>query len=897
MGIRPRTKRASTDFITARQSDETSKTNYKIHIIPTAPQSFFLESKLRPTKTSIRPRDITTTETCQLSPSPFYNSSLRSDCTFEPYLKLVYSASKLSSGFTDCCLLGRIWLTQRGFGSSIAKGGFGNFEWSAVTALLLKGGGRKGHSVLTQEYSSYQMFKAVIQFFATSDFASKPLMYETEGFFLPRSKFPVFYDGPRGHNILYKMAPWSYQRLQYQAKLSLEMLNDPTFDQFESTFIVRESLPLLRYDSLVQFSLSEQSKTAILSDHAPPYVSFGERLYDVLLEGLGDRIKAVDLRIPELSPWSLKSHRPTTSQDQLLLIAADFDPTNIDRLVDHGPPAEEKAKAAKFQNFWGEKAELRRFKDGSILESVIWPAGTAYSVFESIVTYLFKRHMDSDVWKSLKFVGGNFQKLVSVPDFGHDPFATFRQAFDAFEKEIRDLNGLPLQLRHLSAVSAQLSSSSITLPDFSPREVLATPADVLIQFEGSGRWPDNVIAIQRTKIALLLNIRSLLQESNDGITARLGLENEGQPLHNSSFLDVIYSSGAVFRLRVQSDREQTLLERQVKDKITDPRAREDAVSALAAYKRHFIQLPLHTQAISTYCTRFPLLSPTIRLVKKWFDSHMLSPHFSEELIELMVAKVFLQSFPWRAPSSAMTGFLRTLQFISRWNWRLEPLVIDFLGTMTCTEIASVNTRLTAWRKIDPGMNRTVLVAASNHDMTGTAFTDMGPSKMVAARMTTLARSAWKLIRDQDINLDERTLFATSTNDYDFVVHIASKFTANRKEKKVSQQKFKNLDVQSDINLEFVGYQPTQLFVNDIERLYAGNVVLFYRQIDSSVIGGLWNPQSAAPRPFKVNLAYSTKVTASEESASGELIELDKAAILTEILRIGGDIVAKIEVKR
>jgi U3 small nucleolar RNA-associated protein 22 len=33
--------------------------------------------------------------------------------------------------------------------------------------------------------------------------------------------------------------------------------------------------------------------------------------------------------------------------------------------------------AAVFREFWGDKAELRRFKDGSILEAVVWeqPAG------------------------------------------------------------------------------------------------------------------------------------------------------------------------------------------------------------------------------------------------------------------------------------------------------------------------------------------------------------------------------------------------------------------------------------------------------------------------------------------------------------------------------------------
>ena len=33
--------------------------------------------------------------------------------------------------------------------------------------------------------------------------------------------------------------------------------------------------------------------------------------------------------------------------------------------------------AAKFRQFWGDKAELRRFQDGNIAEAVVWECGPA----------------------------------------------------------------------------------------------------------------------------------------------------------------------------------------------------------------------------------------------------------------------------------------------------------------------------------------------------------------------------------------------------------------------------------------------------------------------------------------------------------------------------------------
>ena len=737
------------------------------------------------------------------------------------------------------------------------------------------------------------MFKAVVKFLSTVDLASKPMAYDASDFAPLKSDFPMFYDGPRGQNILFKMTPWSYRLLREEATTSVEMLNDPVFDQFDSTFIIRTAQPLQKYDCLVRVPIPTEQAKSISCDHQPHITSFGNRLFNVLREGLADRVKLIDIKGVDISSWSTKSPCPTTPEQSSLLVKVLFDPTNADRLVDHGPAAEEKKKAAKFQKFWGEKAELRRFKDGSILESVVWSPGSTHAIFQDIVTYLAKRHFGADVSKSLTFIGEEFEKLL--PSKGPtNAFEILRQAFLSFEKHVRDLEGLPLQLRQLSGISAQLRYSDIDAPLFNPRQPLEKPADVLIQFEGSGRWPDDIVAIQRTKIAFLLKIGSLLEEFDASIRTSLGLENEDKPLENCAFLDIIYESGASFRLRIHNDREQTLLDRQIKDKLLPQHTREEAVSALSTYRRTFVQLPLHTQSIATHCTRFPFLSSTIRLVKLWFDRHMLSRHVSDELIELLVVRVFLQPYPWPAPSSAMTGFFRTLLFLSRWDWRSTPLIVDFTGSMTKEEVASITTRLEAWRKIDPGMSRTIVVAASNHDPTGTAFTENGPSKMIAARMTALARSACKLLKEESLGLKPKSLFATSTTDYDFVIHIAPSFIGKASHSDSTKHKFKNLEVQSEPNLGVVGFQPVREYIDELEKLYGTSIVLFYSVAAGSTIAGLWNPQAVAPRAFKVNLAYASKPAAK---SGKEEVELDKASILAEVARLGGDMVSRVEAHR
>lgn len=887
------------------ESGETQTAHFRVQIIPAAPENIFADSKLRPTKNSIRPKQEPESDSAiSLKPSPFYNASIKSDCSSEAYLKLFSLASKAatasgeSDGFKDACILGRIWLRQRGFGSSIANGGFGHFEWAALTSLLLKGGGSKGRSVLSPRLSSSQMFKGVINYLATSDLITKPQSYETVNSSIQKSEFtvsnsdvPMFYDGPRGHNILYKMTPWSYSLLREEARTSIEMLNEPGFDSFESTFIIRTAQPLQRFDCVASVPMPLKVGKPNRCEHQPLMASFSSRLFGVLREGLTDRVKLINIKQPEPSSWSIKSSSPAIPEDTSLQVQALFDPVNIGRLVDDGPLKEEKEKALAYYKFWGDKAEQMIF-GGRTLERVVWQPGSAYSLFQQIVTYLVKRYFDEKVSEGLTFVGEGFEKLLPGSSNGTKNFSTLRTAYTTLESELKDLNyadKLPLQLKQLSPIDPQLRSSAANLPSFSPWQPLARPANVNIDFEGSGSWPDEIDAIQRTKVAFLQLIGDLLEEKNSSITTRVGLENEDRPFHNCAFLDVVYESGAVFRLKIHAAREQALLERHIKDTSGGHRLQMDAVLAFSVYTRTFLQLPLHTQSVLTQSTRYPSLSPTIRLVKKWFYSHMLSTHIGDELIELIVMHVFVQPYPWRAPSSTMAGFLRTLSFLARWDWRLVPLIVDFTSAMTASEVSKFNAQFVELRKRDPAMNRTVLFVASNH---GTAFSDNGPSKVIAARMTALARSACKLVKDAGTNLKPKSLFATSTANYDFVLHIAAPFVAAPQQKENNKRKFKNLEVQSELDLELLGYEPVQGLLEELRALYASSIVFFNSADNPAVVGGVWNPQAAAPRAFKYNVAYPTKPVKSEEE---DMVQLDKAAILSEIARLGGDMLERIEI--
>lgn len=184
--------------------------------MPIAPDNLFPSSKTLPSKNCVRPaKESATQPGAQLMPTPFYNASVRSECVVTSYLKLLHAASVQCQYFKEACILGRLWLRQRGFGGYIENGGFGHFEWASLIALLLQRKGVKGQRHLSPEYSSYQLFKATLQFVATGDLIGHPIILGGEDLNLPSSEVPIVFDGDIGLNLLFKMTPWAYKQVSY----------------------------------------------------------------------------------------------------------------------------------------------------------------------------------------------------------------------------------------------------------------------------------------------------------------------------------------------------------------------------------------------------------------------------------------------------------------------------------------------------------------------------------------------------------------------------------------------------------------------------------------------------------------------------------------------------------
>jgi U3 small nucleolar RNA-associated protein 22 len=872
-----------------------SKHDCHIRIIPCAPDDLFPYSKLTPTSANIRGQESDENKKFPAA-TPFYNSTLNAEQTFIQYLRVLTSAKTECATFTDACILGRIWLQQRGFGGAVSLGGFGHFEWSAMIALLLKSGGRNGQAVLSTSLSATELFKAAIQFLSTTDFNKKPFSFNTTKTSSEAAKEagPVLFDTARHLNLLFKMNTWSASLLQDYAKSTADLLADDAAPKFEPIFIVKADIPLQIFDAVFEISSFETSKQAELGDRRGVAADLGADVYKVLKKAFGNRAQQVHIRLSGREPWKLNGS-PST-HIPCLSVGVVFDAASMARQMEYGPPAEEQKEAAKFRQFWGDKAELRRFKDGSILECVEWSNRMPVRICEEITQYALQRHLKMNKDK-VKLHGDGLSTMIGISHLDKEAFDAARRSFQTFEHDVRNLEELPLQIRHLAPVSPLARYASVEAPLVGYHKDSIEPMDVNLYFEASNKWPDNLTAIQEAKIEFLLDLDKRLTNAHDSIKTYLGRENREIGIENLAYLDIVYDSGASFRLRIHCDLEESLLEGQIKNKTLDHKVREDAEQAFVKFNWLFNTLPLHTQTIATYCTRLQALSPTIRLVKHWFAAHKLTGHISEELIELFVLHAFLQPYPWNIPSSVTTGFLRTLFFLSRWDWREDALIIDTSEELTTDERSDIHQELDSWRKRDPNMNHTVMLVATAFDQSGLAYTRDAPSKLIASRMTRLSKAACKLVRDQGTNLDASALFEPALQDYDVLIHLSSKALksivrdAGTDSGAYKASQYRNLDGRTGKMPLPVRAGPIDVLVEELQRVYEDTLVFFPGgAADDSIVAALWNPRLQKAQNFRPGLPYNFCTVEQD----GDVVEVNRKAVLLEIARIGGSLIRQIE---
>jgi len=392
------------------------------------------------------------------------------------------------------------------------------------------------------------------------------------------------------------------------------------------------------------------------------------------------------------------------------------DPEHLAAPTDVGPDGTERERGRLFRRFWGDLAELRRFRDGRIAEAVAWDVPQAERSLGCLVPRAagaaLERHFPGAIVTCLSAPllaagrsGGGVEAQGVLWD-GLAAEAALGRACEELGQLLRRLESLPLRVAGFRGLDAALRRTEPFPPAVHP---LATgtfeaqprgagagragrpplcprPVHVRASLEGSGRWPRDPAAFAKTRAAFQLRLAAVLQ-------ADFGLK----AVATEDFLEVFFR-GFVFRLELETleeapgtaragagagvgagagglgsgsrkrprgigdddedgEGEEGEEDRGVEGGAPLPGAVHDALAALGA--------------------REPSFQGAAKLAKLWVGAHMLGGAVPDAAAEVACAAAYVGDGEAgrRGPASSCAGFLRFLQVVAEHPWAHRPLLV------------------------------------------------------------------------------------------------------------------------------------------------------------------------------------------------------------------------------
>ncbi|EGG06976.1 uncharacterized protein MELLADRAFT_86177 [Melampsora larici-populina 98AG31] len=631
---------------------------------------------------------------------------------------------------------------------------------------------------------------------------------------------------------------------------------------------------------------------------------------EIINKACGDRLSGFGFLINDLQHTrSIEggSNASTTADNVTLKLGVILNPAQAFNVITHGhSPDTSPIEAAAFREFWGDKCDLRRFQDGTIEECVSWEVSDPLErlkIVQQIIRWVLSKKLgfaDQKEQVISDFIGTFDNLIVEHPHYVEkiyekDPkclgFTNVIKAFNEFVKDLKELNKddfLPLSITSVQPTSEHLRYSSVFIPGPRKMKGYRYQADASkyipgmtcqVKFESSGKWPEDLEAIQKIKAALLAKISEGMIRNKHVIKSEIVFDPDALPISDNVALEVLHSTGYAFVLSICYEREEMLQAKAVADSKSAGEGESPmALEALATFRKKFIKLRKHHDAIAALQTRFPSFSYTVRIIKRWIASHLLSSQISTEMVELLASAVYLilekDQLP---PATGSTGFLRFLKLIKEWKWREKPLLIPLQSSIE----EDLDGTDWLWTNTKPHLN---------------TVNQIRPHRIVADRIQTLASASLSAIESNlnqpTSNFDVQTIFKSPAEDYDFhlVLNVAA---MTRIQQSLQLQVYENVDPLG-LAIE-IGDDPISEFVKELQRLHGDTIMFFYDTLGGTSIAGIFNPLLLVPKTMKThNHDYLTKPVSDQpaktSASSKALVVMDTDATLASIKMIGTGII-------
>ncbi|KAL6542299.1 hypothetical protein OROMI_023901 [Orobanche minor] len=859
----------------ARLSD---KTVFSLKIIPTA-SSLFTLSKLNFERNNIRSLNQAT---------PKYNSSILEDMFIEDNAEFIKEIFMERKELGEALLLLKVWARKSSLFVHDCLSGF------LITVIVAYLASKSVKNQINNSMSTMQILRITMDFIANSRVWDNGLFFQREGKSNISNKdrktrlqsFPIIIcDSFANYNMAFRMSTSGFQELRNEAALALTCMDKCKGGGFDEIFMTKIDYPA-KYDFCIRLNLKDNRDFHVsgfcLDDEC--WRSYEQKVLGVIDQALKGRTKLIRVIWRNTSSESNFENGLSTLDGDDMFIGITIGSTEeAFKQAIVGPSPEDRDKAVEFRKFWGDKATLRWFRDGKIAEVAVWQheEWEKHLIIKEIIEHVLMRHLSLPKQTIIPIV----DQLDFVLRHGNrDPISFSKnllKSYDDLSKLLRLLDDIPLRISSVQPLDSagdfmipfeeepQLKKEGKTFPAFrltsvfppvphplaheegsrikleKPTATCIQPLEIMIQLEGSGNWPMDELAMEKTRSAFLLKIAESLQTKR-GITCTATEDD----------VDV-FMSGYAFRLKILHERGLSLVRRQAGAKMKH---------ILTSDKKLFLR-GQHSSMINGLRGRYPIYVHVVRLAKRWVSSHLFSSTLSEEAIELLVAHLFLKPLPFRLPCSRITGFLRFLRLLSEYDWSFCPLIVDINNDLTPDDDREINEFFFSTRKeygeslqnVKPAM-----FLATNYDKESEAWTSQSPSAADLRRLEKYAASSADFLTNIIMKKNHvdfygwECLFRTPLSNYNAVILLhrdklsypqrllfpseveLGRNVMHGKASKAFQPFLLPGDLKGSPeelkNKLMVNFDPLRYFVSDIERDFPDTFKVWYDSFGGDAIG-------------------------------------------------------------
>ena len=314
---------------------------------------------------------------------------------------------------------------------------------------------------------------------------------------------PVFMDPSMSYNYLGGVSSNYMKLLSWHARKSLEALKNSR-SAFQTLFIQGARF-WQQWDLYVRVAtncktLADDWEFSVRHILQKLELGLGNRVHGMrilsngnseLLEGTSGTDQYFEEPVINQNEMTNFGSRSPTGTDDIV-IGVSINQETSQRLVDRGPPSEHHTDVQHFIDLWGDKAQLRRFKDGAIVQAVVWNGDRDKSFYngdkwsgelvEKIIRHLLRVHYTTG---NLTFSFPSFLSTIDGAVAQDDISATSCDPLLAHQRVLKAFEGLSGFLHKHTEQPTSGHTSSLGLP-LSIDAV--EPLSPILRYSSPSRW-------------------------------------------------------------------------------------------------------------------------------------------------------------------------------------------------------------------------------------------------------------------------------------------------------------------------------------------------------------------------------------------------------------------------